>query len=248
MTKKNNRTGFRLQLLSGTVSEYSCVRRRANFVFTDNDRTSLGVVAIAASMAGVSGMAASTAASATAEEEADYLEFKLDGKQIKGWVWRSPFGNGDVVEVIAELQPDHFEAFAIARPLDRIVALYPHCSRGRIRHWLTVAKWWAIGSMITMFLTVLLCLVAWIFSLTTWNGTVAVIRLLFTGGAAILLPFFLIIAISTGWKWMSFVRLAEKVFAEFKWSNPKNIDLKSISKKTRTKTDTGEFGVFYFRY
>lgn len=237
-----------MQLISGTVSDYTCVRQSANFVFSDSDQTALGVVAIAASMAGVSGLAVSTAASATAEEEADYLAFNLDGKQIRGWVWRSPFKNGDVVDVIAELQPNHFEAYAIAQPVDRIVALYPHCSRGRIRHWLTVAKWWAIGSMITMFLTALLGPIAWIFSLLTWDEAVIGIKVLFTGGAAILLPFFLIIAISTGWKWMSFVRLAEKVFAEFEWPHPKSIDLKSSSKKTRTKTDTGEYGVFYFRY
>lgn len=247
MNTNIDRAESKLRLISGTVSEYSCVRRSANFVFSDNDKTSLGVVAVAASIAGGSGLAASTAASSSAEEEADFLSFKLDGKQVEGWVWRSPFANGDYVEVIAEPQADHFEVFAIARPLDRIVALYPHCSRGRIRHWITVAKWWGIGSMITLLLGAFMFLVIGMFS-SNWHETIDNISVLIPGGGMIVVPFYLLMSISMGWKWMSFVRLAEKVFDEFEWPDPMNIDLKRISRKSRNHTEAAEYGVFYFRY
>src|SRR5690242_669596 len=102
--------------LSGTIANYKCTRASASFVFTDSDRTKLGVVAIAAGVAGLSGPAISTASyAASTEEEADYVEFELDGKPVKGWVWRSPFEEGDEVEVAAEWQGDHYEAGAIAR-------------------------------------------------------------------------------------------------------------------------------------
>lgn len=57
------------------------------------------------------------------DEEADYVEFVLEGQPIKGWVWRSPFQEGDEVEVAAEWQKDHYEVFGIARPVDHTIAL-----------------------------------------------------------------------------------------------------------------------------
>ena len=121
--------------ISGRISGYKCTRAGASFVFTQSDQTKMGVIAVAAGLAGLSGQAISTAASASdMEEAADYVEFSMGGQQIKGWVWRSPFKEGDDVSVAAELRGDRFEAFGIARPKDKIVALYPHCSRGRRRH------------------------------------------------------------------------------------------------------------------
>ena len=121
--------------LAGTIENYKVTRAEASFMFTDTDRTQLGVVAIAAGIAGLSGPAISTAAyAASAEEDADYVEFDLDGKPVKGWVWRSPFKEGDAVEVAAEWRDDHYETAGIARPADRIIALYPHCSRGKAKH------------------------------------------------------------------------------------------------------------------
>ena len=132
--------------LSGTISNYKCTRAEASFVFTDSDRSKLGVIAIAAGLAGLNGPAISTAASATsAGEDADYLEFDLDGKGMKGWVWRSPFKEGDMVEVAAEWQNDHYEIGGIARPADRLIAMYPHCSRGSFRHISNSVKWWFYG-------------------------------------------------------------------------------------------------------
>ena len=120
--------------LTGTIENYKVTRTEASFMFTDTDRTKLGVTAIAAGIAGLSGPAISTAAYATSGgEDADYVEFDLDGKPVKGWVWRSPFREGDAVEVAAEWRDDHYETAGIARPMDRVIALYPHCSRGKAR-------------------------------------------------------------------------------------------------------------------
>ena len=81
-----------LEVLKGRISGYKRKRDEASFVFTDDDREGLGVIAIAAGLAGLSGQAISTAsAAASTEEDADYLEFQIDGKPVRGWVWRSPF-------------------------------------------------------------------------------------------------------------------------------------------------------------
>ena len=68
-------------------------------------------------------------------EEADLLEFDLDGKSIRAWVWQSVFNEGDEVEVVAEQAETHWQGYGLYRPDDAIVALHPHCSRGRYAHY-----------------------------------------------------------------------------------------------------------------
>lgn len=90
----------RLVKLTGTMETYKATRAEANFVFTDADRTKFDVMAGTAGTAGLSGQAIATAShAASLAEDADYVEFDLDGKPVKGWVWRSPFKEGDAVEV-----------------------------------------------------------------------------------------------------------------------------------------------------
>ena len=49
-------------------------------------------------------------------------------------------------------------------------------------------------------------------------------------------------------KWMPFVRVAERVFTAFGWPSPGDVDLVKSSKAQRQPGDSGELGVFYFRY
>ena len=229
--------------LSGTIRNYKVTRASANFVFTDNDKAALGVGAIAAGIAGLSGQAISTASSASAEEDADYVEFDLNAEPIKGWVWRSPLKEGDVVDLAAEWQGDHYEAGGIARPGDHTIALYPHCSRGRARHIKNAVKWWFIGVSIFCVLVLLGGL-----SITGMDG----FRSAFADGLAwgVLgsYIFFGIATFSMARKWMVFVRLAEKVFRTLGLPDPSNIDLVKSSKAQRKPDDPGEYGTFYFRY
>jgi len=228
--------------LSGTIRNYRCTRASASFVFTDDDRYALGVVAVAAGLAGLSGQAIATAsAAASADEEADYVEFELDGQPVKGWVWRSPFKEGDQVEVAAEWQGEHYEAGGIARPADRMIALYPHCSRGKSRHIKNAVKWWFIGvSALVLFMTIYAFLM---FSPLPWE----VIKYLVYMCIAFYV-FFGMAAFSMAYKWMPFVRLTEKVTAILQLPDASNIDLVKSSKLQRQPDDPGEYGTFYFRY
>ncbi|OQS28607.1 hypothetical protein B0T40_24800 [Chromobacterium haemolyticum] len=79
----------------------------ANFFFTDRDRNIMGLTAIAGALAGAAGIAARTARdAANLREQADYVEMKINGQPAKGWVWFSPFKNGDEVELIGTFQGD----------------------------------------------------------------------------------------------------------------------------------------------
>jgi len=230
--------------LIGTIRNYKATRAEASFVFTDSDQTKLGVIAIAAGIAGLSGPAISTASyAASTVETADYVEFELDGNPVKGWVWRSPFKEGDQVEVAAEWQGDHYETAGIARPSDRIIALYPHCSRGKVTHIKNAIKWWLIGTSMT------LAVGALVFWMMLRSDQLAVFfPQIFPYVSLAIYVFFGFMTVSLVRKWMSFVRLAQKVFITLGWTNPGSVDLVKTSKAQRKPEDSGEFGTFYFRY
>lgn len=231
----------KLVKLSGKIGGYRSTRGSASFVYSESDQKRLGTVAVGAALVGIGGQAASVAAHASAlDEAAEYLEFELNGDRVVGWVWRSPFREGDVVNVAAEWVGDRYEAYGIARPVDKMIALYPHCSRARGRHIKNTIKWWLI-----------------------WNFVffgVSAAGLSYVGGSALLFSheilmqvaglavFFVVMFISLSRQYMPFVRLSEKVFRTLEIPNPSNVDLVKSSKQQRTMDDSPEFGTFYFRY
>lgn len=236
----NKKTGL-LCKLSGEISHYQCTRASANFVFTENDRQKLGVIAIGAALAGMGAQAASATASASAmEEQADYIEFTLNGDLVKGWVWRSPFWEGDTVDVAAQWQGDHYEAYGVARPSDKMVALYPHCSRALGRHIKNAVKWWFIWNGVYFGFTVALVFCLGMPDLLSepgffWmNGAVAAC--------------FVLMFLSLSKQYLPFVHLSERVFLTLGLPSARDIDLVKSSKEQRTAEDSGEFGTFYFRY
>ena len=226
--------------LAGVIKNYQCHRGRASFVFTQADKSTMGAVAIGAGLAGLSGQAIAIANNSTdLKEEADYVEFKIDDHIIKGWVWRSPFKEGDFVEVAAEQAEKHLEVFGIARPIDRIIALYPHCSRSIVPHYLNAIRWWLIIST-SFHLTAIYLSSSSLEKLIDEN--------VFQWGAFGSFLFFGAMVLSLSKKWLPFVRVAENVFKTLGWSNALRVDLKKITKRRRTSSDAVECGVFYFHY
>jgi hypothetical protein len=228
--------------LSGRITRYHHRRELASFVLTPGDQTTMDIIAIGAAVAGLSGQAISVAGNTTCmEEEADYVQFMINHQCVKGWVWRSPFKEGDIVEVVAVSQKDHYEAFGIARPHDRAIALYPHCSRGRASHIKNAIKWWLwlvfLGQSI--FLTGLLLYIM---------GPAVFGEGVFYAGLGGSCAFYALMFASLARNWMPYVSLAEKVFKTLGWANPSNVDLVKSSKAQRLDGDPGEFGTFYFRY
>jgi hypothetical protein len=188
-------------------------------------------------LAGQSGQAISTASNASnTEEQADYLQFTLNGVTVKGWVWRSPFKEGDNVDVAAEWQIGHYEIFGIARPSDRMIALYPHCSRGRARHIKNAIKWWLIFSVIGTGV-----------SLLPGFSADRLFKDIFILGSACLIRVGIII-FALCKQWMPFVRLSEKIFNALGFPDAGNMDLIKSSKAQRTANDPAELGIFYFHY
>jgi hypothetical protein len=234
------------QLLRGRIQNLRKTRCRRDFVFTASDRTNMGATAIAAGLTGLGGVAAGLGAMAVdTTEEADLLEFELGGKAVKAWVWVSVFKEGDEVEVVAEPDGDGWLGYGIHRISDRIVALHPHCSRGRYAHYRASARWWLrISAGFLLFMYVLVSVLALLQSVQNWTGIVQAGAL---GGAGLVL-IFAFIAFRVSRKFSGFVHLAEGIFQVFGWPNVKNIDLPALTKKTKKPSDPGALGVLYFRY
>jgi hypothetical protein len=152
---RHNSSGF--VKLVGRIENYQAQRDRANFFFTYDARGAVGMTAVAAAAVGAGTYAAGVVASGSdMEEEADYVEFTIDGTPVKGWLWCSPFAEGDEVAVVGEWKNEFLQVAAVARPIDRVVALFPHCSRGRRRHIKNAIKWWLIVSPAMLLFTWLL--------------------------------------------------------------------------------------------
>ena len=240
--------GNGLVKISGKVSNYKKKRDSASFVFTKSDQTTMGVIAIAAVLLGMGGQATAIASNSTSmEEEADYVEFNIENKFIKGWLWRSPFLEGDDVNVAAEWRGEYYEIFGMVRPKDNMVALYPHCSRSKTRHIKNAIKWWLIFSISMQILISIMFSIpdGWRVGMESWASIIRDDGIWWNIG--IFIAFGIPIA-GMAQQWLPFVGLAEKVFRKLELPNYKNIDLVKSSKGRHTDQDTPEFGVMYFRY
>ena len=235
-------------LLRGRIQSLRKKRCCSDFVSTASDRASMCATAVGTGLAGLGGIAAGLGAMAMdTTEEADLLEFELDGKPVKAWVWVSVFKEGDEVEVVAEPDGDGWRGYGIRRMSDRIVALHPHCSRGRYAHYKASFSWFVkiVGGLLLAAFAIEM-LVAVTRGLTSQDLGIFALLAIAGGllGALILGG----IAYRISSRFMGFVRLAEGIFQVFGWPNVKHIDLPALTKKTKTSGDPGALGVLYFRY
>ncbi len=240
----------KLEILSGVIENYSCARASANFFFADEDFENSSAITMSAAVLGLGAQAiGSHFQEADAEEISDRVEFYINGKLVKAWLWRSPFKDGDAVEVVAmKTKSDfEFEGYAVARPKDRIVALYPHLSRGRISHFIYAIKLWlligCLSSAIPFFYTVMASMLDGETVAQTLRAALFVLSVVAIFLFVTLLPLY-----SISNKYMKFVRSAEFIFNEFGWPKPKWIDLRKITAQKRTPQDSDELGNYYFKY
>ncbi|WP_433693342.1 putative type VI secretion system effector [Herbaspirillum seropedicae] len=231
-----------LMKISGEIKNYVSKRDEASFVLTKKDKTGMGMVSVALAAVGMGGQAIATASNAASlQEEADYVEFDLEGKKVKGWLWRSPFNDGDQVDAVVAWQGDYFELVALAKPSDRMIALYPHCVRGRRAFYRIVFRWWFVFAGISP--------PAFTFSFFWAMGFTDI---LFE------YPFwFAWIGFSIGWtfiifmlmlQWIPFGKAAQRVFSVLGLKDPSGVDLKKTTKAQCKPGDPPEMGAFFFRY
>lgn len=233
-------------LLRGTMSNLERSRRSHDFVLTEVQHQQIGATAIVASAMGMGATGIGLIGMAgNADEEADWVEFELDGKKIKGWLWMMPMRNGNNVEVVAEhLGNDRYVAYAVKRDGDDLLAVYPHATAGRKVHYRKSIKAWIWCTIILYFLTMLMLGIQGGFRIFL-DGY---FQLFMLYGFVFCSVFFAIIAFRVSRKLMAFVRIAETIFNTFGWPDIENIDLRKTSRENRRENKLPNFGNFYFRY
>ena len=233
-------------LLRGSISGLNRSRRSHDFVLTEVKHQQVGVTALAASAMGMGATGIGLIGMAgNADEEADWVEFELDGNHVKGWLWMMPMRNGDTVEVVAEQSGNNrYVAYAVKRDGDELLAVYPHATAGRKVHYRKSVKVWMWCSFLAYLILPLL------FVMQEGFGILLNAEMQF--GLLIVFLFWILIsammAFRVSRKLMGFVRIAELIFKTFGWPDVEKIDLRQTSKENRRENKLSNFGNLYFRY
>jgi hypothetical protein len=233
-------------LLRGEISGLNRSRRSHDFVLTEVQHQQVGATAIAASVMGMGATGIGLIGMAgNADEEADWVEFELDGNQVKGWLWMMPMRNGDNVEVVAEpIGNNRYVAYAVKRDGDDLLAVYPHATAGRKVHYRKSVKAWAWCSFLAFLIHLLfLVMQRGLRALLDENMQFGLLI-----GLAFWIPVSTVMAFRVSRKLMGFVRIAEVIFRTFGWSDVENIDLRQTSRENRRENKLPNFGNLYFRY
>jgi hypothetical protein len=243
---KKQKTNNPMVLLRGAISGLNRSRRSHDFALTEVQHLQVGVSAIAASAMGMGAAGIGLIGMAgNADEEADWVEFELDGNQVKGWLWMMPMRNGDTVEVVAEPSGNNlYVAYAVKRDGDELLAVYPHATAGRKVHYRKSVKVWMWCSFLSYLILPLL------FVMQEGFGILLNAEMQF--GLLIVFAFWVLIsammAFRVSRKLMGFVRIAELIFKTFDWPDVEKIDLRQTSKENRRENKLSNFGNLYFRY
>ncbi|MCS3395516.1 putative type VI secretion system effector [Burkholderia thailandensis] len=235
----------RAMVLRGVLENLRKERATGDFLLSDLERSAAGLTAVASALAG-SGGAVGLASLAGTKEEADKVQFEINGKQVTGWLMWFPFQDGDEVEVVAEpLRNGTYRTFAVLRPSDRTISLYPHCSRGRWAFFGNAVKVFAL------FFTFMVCsmgglmlLIFFINGYNDWWGVVELLSMASVGSLVI----YGIIAMNIARKFMPFVNMAEGIFKVLGWEGVGRIDLPKKSKAARRSEGLPGLGKLYFKY
>jgi hypothetical protein len=239
-----------LQKLTGHIKNFRKSREAANFFFTARDQSNMRLGAILSALIGDSGQAATLSNYASSMESmGDYVQFELDGRSLAGWLWGSPFKEGDYVEAAVKIQGSRYELFALYKPEERTIALYPHCIKGT-RAYLRAALRRTLFAN-AFFITALSLLFLFGGKQSLEQG------IKFISSREALGGLFLGMVITSGIcftmlrKWLPFAKLAEKIFRALDFPSPSDINLSESTKRLTAPDEDDEDeedNGLYFKY
>lgn len=237
----------RVAVLRGIVRNLTVRETTVDAFQGDALRTRTGAAGALAAAGGLSGIAAGMVEMSMDEmkEIAFGVSFEIDGKSVRGVLWNCFFDDGDEVEVVAEPLGDHWNAFAVARPSDRIIALFPHVVSGTLAHYITSVTLWLKFALLVMVGGGALMAIIWALDgRADWTGYFIALF----GGGTVAATLFGLVGVGVARKYMPFTRIAEIVFNALGWQNAKCINLRKRTMKTIRPDDPPALGPFYFRY
>jgi hypothetical protein len=174
-------------------------------------------------------------------EFAVFVQFTIDELPVAGWLASWPFREGDTVQIAAQWQDSYFQIYAVTRPRDRIIGLYPGCARGSAAIIVKAVKDWMLWAVLLPS--------AIVFGFMVYNHGASVLNdshpyaiCAWIAGLA-LAPFALHVRHR-----MPHCRLAEKTFRALGWRHVSFVDLVRSAKALKTKKDPTDYGHGYYRH
>jgi hypothetical protein len=209
---------YGFKLIRGEVSSLQVRQDKEDFVFTAIDKTAGGVAAAGLAIGALAGAATGALLSAEdTEERVDFFVCMVAGQRTCGRFGKVTFSDGDVVEVVGSPGEECFHAYAVVRPADRTVWMYPHCGRGTTayKRYSTVAIL-LLSVLGPAFIFGLLDLVGSDnpFDFAFWLESTAICALV----SAAVLAF-------TSSRFTKFARLSNDIFTTLRFDKPDEVDL-----------------------
>ncbi|MCA8311028.1 hypothetical protein LGM90_21195 [Burkholderia sp. AU28942] len=232
-------------LLRGTITGLTIRRAAYEAVFTEADKQAMERTAVVAALAGLNDIALNLSTSTEfTDTVGDLVTFRLNGEEVRAWIWLSVFDNGDEVEVVAERAESGWVGYAIRRCSDGILSVHPHCERGSRALTKFFIKWsvlfWSVCALVSTFFlmqTLPQDRDQWFFVAKSLFGIWLAVEILAV-----------FVAFRIGHRFKRQLPMANRIFSTFGWKNPPNVDLPKASKKLRQPEDTWQMGKLIFRY
>ncbi len=230
-------------LVRGPIKDLVLSKIEKNYLRSESDDNASMLGAIALALTGNGGMAMGTLnAVGSGGEWVDLIEFEIDGQCTKGILWKFPFSEGDEVEVVAQRRSKHpWTCLSVRRVSDGLLAVHPHCSRGRQAYLLTCVKIMLIIGI--LFAGAMALMIR--YQAGEDIGTTCLLTAFAFCICSFVVGFFSTVAY---FKDRQFIGLAELIFSTFGWSQPSWINLPRASKKRRKPEDKFPYGWTFFRY
>ncbi|WP_065500297.1 putative type VI secretion system effector [Burkholderia stabilis] len=232
-------------LLRGTITGLTKRRAAYEAVFTEADKQAMERTAVVAALAGLNDIALNLSTSTQfTDTVGDLVTFRLNGEEVRAWIWLSVFENGDEVEVVAEPAGSGWIGYAIRRCSDGVLSVHPHCERGSRALFKNILKWSVLFWSTCALAITLIQIVMLINDDDGW-------KILLKGGLLAWLAIEVVAVFIAYRVWGRFKRqlpMANRIFATFGWKDPPNVNLPKTSKKLRRPEDTWQMGKLIFRY
>ena len=215
-----NSEQMRFRKISGVVANLHITQDKENFVQTRTDQAVGGAAAVGLAVGGLAGAATGAVLSSSdAADSVDFFTCTVDGQPVWGRFGIVSFKDGENVEAVGENTRQGFEAYAITRPSDRTVWMYPHCSRGTKAH-----VRFSIASILLLSIVGALCmqLVFWLASDKSLEGGVAIFLVVAFLTSVI---GFALVGSFVATRFMKFAHQSNDIFAALEFENPAEVDL-----------------------
>ncbi|MES2016037.1 MAG: putative type VI secretion system effector [Pseudomonadota bacterium] len=213
----------KLALLTGTLSDLQTGNDEENFVSSGGAEMAAGSAAIGLAAAGLAGAATNSLIAASgATDSVQSFTGIVNGKRISGRFSKIWFKDGDHLECAVDLQNDgSYAVYAVRRPSDQTLWMFPHCSRGRKKHWKYASKMCVILALITT--TFLLLVLMPHYGIALWANEKSYHAVTVFSIMGVVMGFYF--SLKTAFRWTPFVVMAESIFTAFGYPDPAHVDM-----------------------